>query len=354
MTRSIAVHAEPARPRLLTFLLLTGLLLALLTPALVREANAAPASVGATVTVSTDVLNVRSAPGTGSAVVDRLFEGDTVTICAVDGAANGYTWVQVSRVPGNPIGWVAAEYLGGGGTASGFAAGDRVLVDAGALNFRTGPTTSATVIRPLAYGTLLTITDGPVSADGYTWYQGKTTAATGGDTGWAIGQAMMLAPAEMPDPCLQFDAGTTAHVDTDLLRLREKPAMSGTVLTTLPQGTTVTVTGMPVGADGYTWYPVATGSGTAGWVAGMYLAGGAGSAGDGALVVGSPALVDVSALNLRSGPGLGASIQGQLGGGAWLMLVSGPQTVDGYHWYQVDTANGQGGWVIGEALVAAR
>ena len=111
---------------------------------------------------------------------------------------------------------------------------------------------------------------------------------------------------------------------------------------------------MPVGADGYTWYPVTTGSGTAGWVAGTYLAGGTGATSGGALVVGSPALVDVTALNLRSGPGLGASVQGQLGSGAWLMLVSGPQSVDGYRWYQVDTSTGMSGWVIGEALTPAQ
>jgi uncharacterized protein YgiM (DUF1202 family) len=352
MTHAHATALDTRVPRLsfVTFLLLAALLLAFLSPALVRDA-AASVSVGQAVTVATDVLHVRAAPGTGSAIVDRLYEGDTVTICAVDGYANGYTWAQVSRVPGNPIGWVAADYLGSGpadgGATMGFTAGDRVLVDAGALNFRTAPSTSATVIRPLAYGTLLTIMDGPVSADGYTWYQGKTTAATGGDIGWAIGQAMM-------DPCLQFDAGATAHVNTDVLRLRSAPAMSGAVLADLPQGTTLTVTGMPVGADGYTWYPVTTSAGTAGWVAGMYLAGGSGGSTSGNLVIGSPARVDAGAVNFRTGPGFDAGIQDQLSMGTWLMLVSGPQSVDGYHWYQVDTANGQTGWVIGEALVPER
>lgn len=352
MTRAIAVHTHDARHHALPLLFLAGLLLALLAPPFVPHAAAAiPFSTGDQVAVATDVLNVRAAPGTASTIVDRLYEGELVTICAINGHVGDHEWVQVGRTPGVPIGWVAAEYLASGQAGGAvFTAGDRVVVDAGALNFRTGPSLTTTVIRPLAYGALLTITDGPVHADGYAWYQGRTSAATGGDTGWAIGEAMMPAPAGMPDPCLEFDAGNVAHVNTDVLRLRSAPSVSGEVLANLPQGATVTVTGMPEGADGYTWYPVTTSTGVSGWVAGMYLTGGATG---GTVMAGSPARVDVAALNIRTGPGLSAGVQGQLGGGTWLMVVSGPQAADGYHWYQVDTANGASGWVIGEALVPA-
>ena len=228
-----------------------------------------------------------------------------------------------------------------------------MLVDSGALNFRTGAGTGHTVIRPLAYATLLTITDGPVNADGYSWFQGRTTAATGGEVGWAIGEGLMPAPADMPDPCLEYDIGRVVHVATDQLRLRAGPGTGADVVTTLPSGTTLSVTGMPVGAGGYTWYPVVTDSGSAGWVAGMYLAGGAGAPGGGTLAVGSPARVDVASLNLRSGPGLDAQVLQQLSSGTWLMLVDGPEPRDGYDWYAVETSNGASGWVIGAALLPA-
>jgi uncharacterized protein YgiM (DUF1202 family) len=337
--------------RIIAVILIAGLLLAVLPSLALRDASAATVSVGESAVVTTNALNVRSGPGTAHAVVDRLSRGEAVTICAIGGGANGYQWVQVARIPGQPIGWAAADYLATGNenAPSGFTIGDRILVDAGALNFRTAPGTSATVIRALPYGTLLTITDGPTSANGYTWYQGKTTAATGGDIGWAIGQAMMRAPAEMPDPSLQFDPGASVKVNTGTLRLRGTPAMSGAILANLLQGTTLTVTGMPVG----TWYPVRAATGTEGWVAGMYLAGGVGGAGNVTLAAGSPARVDVASLNFRTGPGLDAGIQGQLSRGTWLMLVSGPQAANGYEWYQVDTGNGVTGWVIGEALAPA-
>lgn len=353
-TRALPAPPVPFVHRRLTILLLLALLASLMVAVPPRHTAASGYSIGDTVVVATDVLNVRTAPGTGNAVVDRLYQGESVTISAVDGWANDYDWVQVGRLPGSPIGWVAAEYLSlpGAGSAS-FAIGDRVLVDAGALNFRTGPGTGHTVIRPLAYATLLTITDGPVRADGYTWFQGRTTAATGGEVGWAIGEGLMPAPADMPDPCLEYDTGSVVHVATDQLRLRAEPSTGSDVITTLPSGTTLTVTGWPVGAGGYTWYPVMTDSGSAGWVAGMYLAGGAGIPGGGTLVVGRPARVDAASLNLRSGPGLDASVRQQLSSGTWLMLVDGPEMRDGYDWYAVESSNGSSGWVIGAALVPA-
>ncbi len=348
-TRALPAPPIPFVQRHLTLLLLLALLAALLATVPPHGAAASGYSVGDPAVVATDVLNVRTAPGTGNPVTDRLYQGDSVTISAVDGWASGYDWVQVGRVPGTPIGWVAAEYLSlpGAGSAA-FVIGDRVLVDSGALNFRTGPGTGHTVIRPLAYATLLTITDGPVGADGYTWFQGRTTAATGGEIGWAIGEGLMPAPADMPDPCLEYDTGSVVHVATDQLRLRAEPGTGTGVVTTLPSGTTLTVTGMPVGAGGYTWYPVATGSGSTGWVAGMYLAGGGAPA---TLAVGSPARVDVVSLNLRSGPGLDAPVLRQLSSGTGVVLLDGPVTSDGYDWYAVETSNGSSGWVIGAALL---
>jgi uncharacterized protein YgiM (DUF1202 family) len=153
----------------------------------------------------------------------------------------------------------------------------------------------------------------------------------------------------MPDPGVMFDTGSAVHVDTDVLRLRTDPGTSSGTITLLPNGTILTITGGPVGADGHTWYPVATASGGEGWVVEEYLAFRAGGS-VAALKPGSPAVVENGPVNFREGPGLPASIQTELPTGTWLMVVSGPREADGYHWYEVDTANGRSGWVIGEAL----
>src|SRR5215212_2324902 len=56
---------------------------------------------------STTSLNVRSGPGTGYAVVDRLYAGEQVT---VDRCVPGYRWCHVDTAAGAD-GWVSAASL---------------------------------------------------------------------------------------------------------------------------------------------------------------------------------------------------------------------------------------------------
>jgi uncharacterized protein YgiM (DUF1202 family) len=53
--------------------------------------------------------------------------------------------------------------------------------------------------------------------------------------------------------------------------LRSGPGLSSSVIVTLWNGAPLTVTGAPVAADGYTWYPIRTGYGTVGWISGEFL-----------------------------------------------------------------------------------
>ncbi len=74
-----------------------------------------------TATVVTNVLNMRSGPGLGNAVVVRLTYGMTVEIVGDPQAADGLSWVMV-MTKSQQRGWVANKYLdpgeGGGETAS--------------------------------------------------------------------------------------------------------------------------------------------------------------------------------------------------------------------------------------------
>jgi uncharacterized protein YraI len=64
---------------------------------------------------------------------------------------------------------VAGEYLAY--VSGGFAIGDSVYVASTSLNVRSGPGTGYTVDDVLPYGTTAIIVDGPIFADGYTWYE---------------------------------------------------------------------------------------------------------------------------------------------------------------------------------------
>jgi Tol biopolymer transport system component len=66
-----------------------------------------------------------------------------------------------------------------------FTAGDLYTIsEAGAdLNLRAEPALTGDVLRKLQAGDIVTILDGPVDADGYTWWQ---VQAEDGSTGWAV------------------------------------------------------------------------------------------------------------------------------------------------------------------------
>ena len=70
-----------------------------------------------------------------------------------------------------------------------FAAGDHLAVCnpfADEVNLRSAPGTSSTIVRTLANGTELDVTDGPRPAGGYDWYAVKTDATSG----WVVGYAL--------------------------------------------------------------------------------------------------------------------------------------------------------------------
>ncbi len=70
-----------------------------------------------------------------------------------------------------------------------WAIGDYLVVNTDALNLRDDASTGGSVLAVLETGATAIITDGPVSADGYTWYYITSDA---GD-GWVAGE--LLAPA---------------------------------------------------------------------------------------------------------------------------------------------------------------
>jgi hypothetical protein len=56
-------------------------------------------------------------------------------------------------------------------------------------------------------------------------------------------------------------------------------------------------------------------------------------------------------LRLRAGPGLNQELLLTLEDGTRLELLEGPQTVDGFSWWKVETEDGIQGWAAGDWLV---
>jgi uncharacterized protein YraI len=145
---------------------------------------------GTLVAVDTDRLNLREAPSLDGDVTEVLPFGAAGTVLEPPSAADGYVWQRVDFGSSYGAGWVATVYLTGAGASSSFANGDEVVVVDGPLNYRTDPTVDADVIEVLAEGTGGSILDGPVYADGWTWYQlGLPGYGPDGETpGWVAGE----------------------------------------------------------------------------------------------------------------------------------------------------------------------
>lgn len=121
----------------------------------------------ATVTSS---LNLRSGPSPSAAILDVMPPGAQVQV--LGGPENGYFSVRY----GQTAGYASAAFLDfAAGPPSppppgdGFAIGE-VVVTTAALNYRTTPALGSAVITVLASGTRGGVLDGPVVADGHTWY----------------------------------------------------------------------------------------------------------------------------------------------------------------------------------------
>lgn len=150
------------------------------------------------------------------------------------------------------------------------------------------------------------------------------------------------------------------------LNLRESPGLSGTVRSVLAPGTVVSVIGGPQNASAYVWWQLSTPSGS-GWSVVDYLieqpvtltptaspipsrtptrtpTTNAGSS----IAIGSSVQVR-QRLNLRAQPGTSSSVVIVMPVGTLGSITAGPQTANGYQWWQLDTSLGSG-WAAGSYL----
>jgi uncharacterized protein YgiM (DUF1202 family) len=223
----------------------------------------------------------------------------------------------------------------------GFAVNDEVVVDTYALNLRTDAGLNADVVAVLRDGTCAIVVDGPVRADGYTWYQ----LDVDGTVGWSAGEYLALEEGEhgfMP-------AGVVAVATTDALNLRAAAGLDADVLMVLGNGDLATVLAGPESADGYDWYRLDI-DGTTGWAVRDLLA--FAPANPDMIALGDVVLVNTDTLRLRDEPTTAGAVLDVLTGGREGTVVGGPVAADGYTWFEMETAAGTG-WVAGEYLLIA-
>lgn len=155
------------------------------TPAPTTPTTPAPGSFiyGDPVMVNTDLLNVRSLPSISASILTVYAYGTTGTITGGPTVADGITWYAVDN-----YGWVAGQYLwlNACGCRDGVYPPEEdgsttpdidFNVTTDALNIRSGPGLSSSVVGTLVFGDAVTQYGEARTVDGYTWIpiDGKQT-----------------------------------------------------------------------------------------------------------------------------------------------------------------------------------
>ncbi|MCL6450108.1 MAG: Ig-like domain-containing protein [Acetobacteraceae bacterium] len=129
------------------------------------------------------------------------------------------------------------------------------------IRLRAYPSESAPILGRNYDGTQVKILEGPISADGYTWWRIQSPAGTG----WGAGGAQWFAPLPRPAVCMYVTVTNTGGIG---LRLRAYASESAPILGRNYDGTQVLILDGPVAADGYYWWKIQSPAGT-GWSAGL-------------------------------------------------------------------------------------
>ncbi|CEN93087.1 C40 family peptidase [Paraclostridium sordellii] len=220
-----------------------------------------------------------------------------------------------------------------------FANSKTGTVTASALNIRSGPSTSYSVITNVYKGDKLEILE---TSNG--WYKVKLA---NGKTGWGSGKYISVSGESDNNTST---TGKTGIVTADALHVRTGPSTSYSKLTKVYQGQSVSIIDS---SDG--WHKIKTPSGHVGWSSGEFisLSGGStnggndnnsnsGSNTDNSLA-GKKATITASALNVRSGPSTGYNVIGTTYQGNTVEIITSSNG-----WHKVKLSNGQVGWVSGQ------
>ena len=253
-------------------------------------------------TVIDGTLNLRSGPSYSASIVTVMPGNSRVTVTA--GSQSGFYPVDF----GSTSGWALGTYLDiDAGEDPGSddddptppSTGETATVIDGELNLRSSASTAGLVLAVMPDGATVTLTG--QSSNGF------RSVAYNGTAGWAYA-IYLSTDGEIPP-----GSGGTAKVIDGSLNLRASASTSAGIVTVLPDGAIVSLSGVTSnGFSQVTW------NSNTGWAYSIYLSTSDDGGGSGN---GSFATVFDGALNLRSGAGTGYGVVLVLPDGAQVELT---------------------------------
>ncbi len=222
---------------------------------------------GDSVVVADGPLNLRGGASVNGTVLETLVEGTSATVVAGPSIADELDWYQIELADGTN-GWVAGSFLALADTASeeqvssnvNFSIGSFVFVNAEQLNLRADASTESEIVQTANDGEVASVLDGPVAADGFTWFQVSIGSGETAVEGWFAGELLSGG----------IVLGIDAVVVEGPLNLRESASADAEAITQLEAGDIVNVVAGPSTGGGVYWFEVTAGDEN-GFVAGRYL-----------------------------------------------------------------------------------
>ena len=302
--------------------------------------------------VATGALNVRTGPGVqyqGTAIV---YGGQIVGLTGRSGFNN---WVKIRLYSGQE-GWVNSFYLNMSIPISALpvvsspaptppptptppiAQPNTAVVATGALNVRSGPGVSYTVVTVVQQGQTLQLLGRNANSG---WAQVRTPS---GHVGWVNATLIHSSVPIYTLPIVGAGAPATPGglVITGAANVRSGPGTIYTVVAVVTQGQQVALLGRNSSSS---WVQVRLGNGTVGWINSSLIQSNVPVSS--LPVVGDApatpsAVVNVGALNVRYGPGTGFGVITVVFRGQTVSLVGRNSSAS---WVQVGLPSGGAGWV---------
>lgn len=221
---------------------------------------------GTEVTVTQGPVNLRQSASVDAEIIQTLDDGATATVVSGPVVGGEYDWYEIT-VSSGETGFAVADFLEAeeeesapaGGNGADFPIGSFVFAD-GEVEVRLAGMIDSVVVTTLEDGAVVTITEGPLAADDFTWFQVTLQDGEETITGWVPGEEMTGG----------IVLGTDARVADGPLNLRAEASADADALAKLETGDIVNVISGPEVVDGIAWFEIAAGDET-GFVAGRYL-----------------------------------------------------------------------------------
>lgn len=216
-----------------------------------------------TITAGSLSVTVTTGAGTAMPIANRTITDDTLTLTLGAALAGSEVYVVnlaagavrgTGSVPNDPAQWTFTTI-----PAAVQVWSNVTVANTGGygLNLRsTAAISDSNVITRLPEGTRMQITSGPVQSDGHSWWR----VTDGTQAGWSA-TGDWLVPSDKFGLRVRA-AVTVANTSGAGLRLRSAPGLSGTILTTMAEGTAMRITAGPYFADSYLWWHVSGAAGS--------------------------------------------------------------------------------------------